>query len=200
MSYTIAFARSLTAQGFGIVALSAFLLNSVESFAAPVYFPGTQHYYELVKSFSYWETAKVAAQQRTFSGVNGYLASINSVSENSFLVSSFAGAMETQFQVWVGGYQPLGSPEPAGNWRWTSGETWSYSNWSGGQPNNGGGSENYLVLYLQPNLWGAVGTWGDASNSERSMWYVVEYAVPEPSSGVLILLGGLLAMLRQTKR
>ncbi len=74
---------------------------------------------------------------------------------------------------WLGGYQPKGSTEPAGGWRWLSGETWDYSNWAvnlndgvidrdprnNTQPNNSGYSNQRVMGFGEMNQ--PVPTWGD---------------------------------------
>jgi hypothetical protein len=47
---------------------------------------------------------------------------------------------------WLGGYQPPGSQEPDEGWQWVTGESFSYSAWSGDQPNNSSGIEDALVF------------------------------------------------------
>lgn len=131
--------------------------------------------------------------------MNGYLAAINSAEENAFFTDTIAplAALGPRFEIWVGGHQPAGSPEPGGGWSWLSGEPWTYSNWSAGQPNNSwGGTEYVLTFYVAPNEFGNIGEWGDAPDNITS-WFVVEYAVPEPSPAILLVLAGSLAALRQ---
>ena len=101
---------------------------------------GVTHYYEAVYVASgnlNWYQAAYLAQD-----AGGYLASNTSEGENTFvfnLVSdekyfwSFPKEGEhygISIGPFLGGYQPEGSPEPDGGWRWLSGETWSYSNWA----------------------------------------------------------------------
>ena len=48
---------------------------------------------------------------------------------------------------WLGGIQPANSPEPGGNYQWSDGSAFSYTNWSGGEPNNSATTENRIHLY-----------------------------------------------------
>ena len=91
-----------------------------------------------------WEDAKTQAEAD-----GGYLATLTSALENDFvwtLVASFAAQIQADTQeFWLGGYQTSYSDEPAGNWAWVTGETWDYTNWAAGEPNNGvGGTQHYL--------------------------------------------------------
>ena len=93
----------------------------------------------------------------------GHLASIHSEGENDWIA-----AFALQFDwAWVnhpdgfgpllGGVQVPASGEPLGEWRWTSGEAWSYSNWNPGEPNNSGcGSvdgESVLAFTARSGVW-----------------------------------------------
>jgi hypothetical protein len=134
----------------------------------------TTHYYERVTKPVTWTQAAAEAPTRSYYGVAGYLASINSSAENAFIVSNlddyFIGTH------CIGGYQPPASPEPAGNWQWVTAEPFSYSNWNAGEPNNGGGSEDRIEYWYG----GSVGTWNDIPNSTVRSGYIVEYPVPPP--------------------
>ena len=93
--------------------------------AAPSYFMGTDHYYEviLVPAGIDWESAKIAADAR-----GGYLATITSEAENAFAYGLAAldahywtpGRGGTSIGPWLGGFQPDGSPEPGENWQWVT--------------------------------------------------------------------------------
>ncbi len=61
---------------------------------------------------------------------------------------------------WIGLIQPTGSSEPAGGWSWTSGETYSFTAWHSGQPDNFIGD----TVGFYWDFGGAVG-WGDHVNN-----------------------------------
>ncbi len=63
----------------------------------------------------------------TYNGWPGHLATVTSAEENAFIVD-----MTNSYNHWLGGYQPAGSDEPAGNWQWVTGEPWIYANWNSG--------------------------------------------------------------------
>jgi hypothetical protein len=138
---------------------------------------GNGHYYESVSTPMTWEDANLAASAMLFLGENGHLATITSQAENDFLVANF---VNPQF---LGGYQPDGSSEPDGDWAWVTGETWSYTNWAPGEPNNSLGTEKYLEFFAGGPRWNDI--FGTATRT-----FLVEYdIVPEPSTLVLVCVG-----------
>ena len=128
---------------------------------------GNGHYYLPVHATTpvSWEDAFTNAE-----ALGGYLATITSAEENAF-VFGLINSPEYWFGELgplLGGYQPPGSPEPAGGWTWVSGEPWDYTNWAGGQPDNGGEPEDCIHFWNGP-------TWNDKRKSDRSfVGYVVE--------------------------
>lgn len=74
--------------------------------------PDNGHHYDYVRSAMNWDAANAAATASSYNGVTGHLATITSASENLFITDAFGAA--TIDMLWIGGYQPAGSPEPAG--------------------------------------------------------------------------------------
>jgi hypothetical protein len=121
---------------------------------------GNGHWYRLVfDGHPSWTEAKQLAEQ-----LGGYLATLTSKSENDLggVLSRGATAML------LGGFQDRASQdysEPAGGWRWITGEPWTFTNWGSGEPNdanNGHGDpgEDYLSSWT-----GGQGfRWGDGDN------------------------------------
>ena len=175
-----------------VVGLIALLLaGGSVSHAAPVQWStgdgGNGHYYEVIvdpTGINWWE-AKLAAEDSNYLGVNGYLATITSTEENVFVADTMVSIED---QAWIGGFQPLGSPEPDGSWEWVTGETWSYSNWRSGEPNNNGDENALELLSSDHAIWPKV--WNDLSADLNINAYVVEY-VPEPLTLSLLAVGGL---------
>ncbi len=58
-----------------------------------------------------------------------------------------------------------------GQWRWTTGEVVAYVNWANGEPNNGGGNEDFMLVYRSAPL---TGRWSDAPATHRTDGYVLE--------------------------
>ncbi len=74
----------------------------------------------------------------------------------------------------LGGFQFDKNSEPAGDWAWATGETWSYTNWTPGEPNNFNGAEDALTFFAQGNARAA--TWNDIGINTGS---VIHYYVAE---------------------
>lgn len=154
---------------------------------------GNDHWYELVTSAAApttWANANAAAIASTYLGANGYLASITSAAENSWVYSSVVGGVSSpSIGPWIGGYQATAGDN--GTWTWSSGEAMAFTAWEGGQPDNFlGGVQHTLYWYSQtPGP-----KWGDAPDSWIGIpaAYVVEYQLPQnpvPEPSAMLLLG-----------
>ena len=115
---------------------------------------GNNHWYELVK------TPKLTWSQARDYAVNhgGYLATITSSAENDFIRTLFANGTAP----FIGGYSENNV------FRWVTGETFSYTNWQAGEPNNFNGVED-CAQFL-----GATGQWNDTSKNFPNA-FIVEY-------------------------
>jgi hypothetical protein len=154
-------------------AVMALLANIPNVNAAPACSIETGSCYEQVQDPGIpWTDAKTAAEALSYNGVHGHLATITSQAENDFITNNLR---ESTFGgYWIGGFQPPGSPEPAGNWQWVTGEPFVYTNWRPGEPNNVTGSEDNLVIDLPaPNEF--AGFWNDEGFLFNISGYVVEY-------------------------
>jgi hypothetical protein len=174
---------------------------------------GNDHYYQLVivPTGITWLDASTAAQN-----AGGYLATLTSTPENTFVYNLAAQDSNAWFidtpanglGPWLGGYQSPSSSEPTGGWNWVSGETWSYTNWASGEPNNNAGIEDKLQLFGSQTLMAA--TWNDLPSSGNADGpahaYVIEFnttPVPEPSTyaailGCAALLGSIVLRRKKT--
>jgi hypothetical protein len=141
---------------------------------------GNGHYYEavLVPGGITWDDANAAAEAK-----GGHLATITSAAENQFVYNLVAGDDRywifdsNAYGPWLGGYQPAGSPEPAGGWIWVTGESFSYTNWWTGEPNNGGSADVEESLHFIGGNTLQSPAWNDAPHDFSAKGYIVEYEV-----------------------
>src|SRR5437016_412417 len=117
-----------------LVALSVFLPLGPSVVVAEVTWPGNGHRYEAVYAPGLtWQEAQAACQAR-----GGYLATITSAAENTFVKGLFENntsfwyvdGFNNALGPWVGGVQAPGSSEPGGGWGWVTGEPFVYTDWS----------------------------------------------------------------------
>ncbi|MDK2912904.1 MAG: hypothetical protein PWR29_1861, partial [Methanolobus sp.] len=146
-----------------------------------VYLESTGHYYESVYSESAvsWTDAKAAAEARSLSGMQGYLATILTEEESVFLGS------KAPDNAWIG----ANDIAVEGEWRWVTGPEnltgegtpfyyqgnqttvpGFYTNWNSGEPNNSGDTEHYGQILGAGNK-----KWNDLPNVHDVYYYLVEY-------------------------
>ena len=158
--------------------------------AGSLYNSANGHYYKVVNHGSSitWSAAKTAAEASTFNGLSGYLASITSYSENTF-IDEKAGV-----NAWLGGTDR----DAEGCWKWSGGpdDGKIFTNdgevdncvvdsgytvyekpfganefgWNSNEPNNAGaGGEDRLHIKTD-------GSWNDFINNNSNVsYYVIEY-------------------------
>lgn len=164
---TLTYSRAST----GTDTLEVSLVNNGE-----VFFTTNNHLYQFISGSFTWSAAKTAAEGRTAYGVSGYLATITSSAENTFVSGRLTG------DGWIGA-QDITTES---TWKWTTGPEagttfWqgtdsgstvggNYANWGGGEPNQSG-EEDCAETYVSS------GTWNDFPCS-ASLGYVVEYGAP----------------------
>ena len=122
-----------------------------------VYYSGTGHYYKWVASNGGWTAAKAGAE-----AMGGYLATVTSDAERTWLDSYIRPANTT---CCIGGTDE----SVEGTWTWLTGESWSYTYWNGGEPNNSG-NEDYVMVNNN-------GTWNDIPGNYNLSGYIVEWDV-----------------------
>ena len=108
------------------------------------------HYYYVydIDTITDWNMAQEYCEAQ-----GGYLATITSPEEDAFLYSYItdAGYSSVMFG--------LTDQEQTDDWRWVTGEEFSYQNWRSGEPNHQGGYEHYGMYYDR----NTDGTWNDGS-------------------------------------
>ena len=157
---------------------------------------GNGHWYAFINTAVDWHGARAAALASSHLGMQGYLATITSVAENSFVSAAVAGSI----LAWAG----ASDAAVEGQWRWIDGPEagllfWSggvggtavgNAIWNGGEPNNVGGGEDYLQLNWSSQRWNDHGGPGVGIGQRNA--YVIEYStvsmpVPEPMTLALVL-------------
>jgi hypothetical protein len=122
-----------------------------------------------------------------------HLATITSSSENQWIVDQLlTPALNlpiplAQSQVWIGGFRD-GDATATGGWRWENDEGpfsgvnggTGFTNWATSEPNNTGGSENWVTLgRYSTNLSG----WNDEGAAVGSIGgFIVEYDTPRTAA------------------
>lgn len=160
-----------------------------------------------------WNDAKLGAAER---GDGWHLATITSQGEQDFIASTLVTGKTGQY--FLGGFQDPSAAAVDQGWQWVTGEPWSYTDWFSGfnslvganvtEPNDFNSSnpnerlENHVEDHL--SVWGLYGwKWNDtfsgAQGSETS-GYIIERAVPEPSTISLIGIGMLALLYRRISR
>lgn len=167
---------------------------------------GNDHFYAFVPTNEIpWEDANSLAQQQTYQGLAGFLATATSQAENDFI--AFNLRSEFYYSAWLGGWQEDNTPVADANWHWVTGEPWDYTYWNPvtGEPNDdfGGRAERGLMMGGY-GFNGPQGSWLDGygflagtPGPYYADGYIVEY-VPEPATLSMLTLG--LAMLCRRKR
>ncbi len=166
------FAVTVTATDTGGLSAEATVQIALNNLDDPVQWKvsdgGNGHYYQavLVSGGISWDNAKTAAED-----AGGHLATIASTDENSFVYNLVSKHPEWNNNIgpWLGGFQPTNSPEPGGNWRWVTGESFNYSNWRGGEPNDASTEDSLHYL--------GTGTWNDLLHADGPYYTITGYVL-----------------------
>ena len=167
---------------------------------ADLIFEHEGHTYRLVENPASWDEATATAAAMSLGGETGYLARIDSASENDAILSAMSAHLspaqlantipndisEAPF-IWLGG----SDEDRESDWRWSNNNDlfWRgdfngkpvaerYTNW-GVQPDNAGGSENALAMGLAN--WpapfydlGSTGQWNDLE-ADNQLLSLIEF-------------------------
>ena len=104
-----------------------------------------------------FSTGTWASRQAVAQSLGGNLATVRNQSEQIWCLAQFQPYMVSGAN-WIGLFQDLSDPnysEPAGGWKWTSGEPLTYGDpaqadgaWNPGEPNNAGSGEHVAGMTL----------------------------------------------------
>ena len=117
-----------------------------------------------------WDDAQAECVAR-----GGHLVTITSEEENAFVFSLVDGdssfwyvdALNNGLGPWLGAYQPDGSAEPDGGWRWVTDEPFVYTHWEPGQPDEGGGGSQNRLRFIK--IGGVMGDGWDDGESDNPL-------------------------------
>ncbi len=147
----------------------------VELPGAAVVNPANGHVYIRTAQAMTFMSARAQAM-----ALGGYLVAINDAAENAFVLANFPIGVPN-YNAWIG----LTDEIVEGTFELDSGEPYSYTNWVGGEPNNGGGNEDYVEIKVNFNTtW--PGRWNDQGSGLN--FGIIEYA-PSGPTPMLSLLG-----------
>ena len=141
------------------------------------YNPINGHFYKPVTTGDTYTGARAASLLTTFKGQTGYLVTITSATENSFIFTNvpqqniwFAATDEVVDGRWVIDAGPeKGTVMKTSNGQTAGNIAGVYNNWAGGEPNGSNHSEDYAVTN-----WNGQSTWNDLSNNWTNP-YIIEY-------------------------
>ena len=102
--------------------------------------------------------------------LGGHLLTVSSEEENAFIhdlwgMDGTSSVVEFQM-LWIG----LNDAANEGVFEWSSGESFDYSNFAPGEPNDSGGNEDYVTMWSRSTQ---MGTWNDYNGSRVSGFYSV---------------------------
>ena len=108
------------------------------------------HSYYRSTGSAYWTDARTAC-----ANMGGHLVTVTTAAENTFI-----------YNLWPSGWIGLTDEVIEGVWKWVTEETYSYTSWNPGEPNNAG-NEDYIQFV-------GGGKWNDLPNNQ-ALPYVLEF-------------------------
>ncbi len=117
------------------------------------YNPNNGHYYSHSHQPMLWEDANIFAQE-----LGGYLLTITEEQEHQWIISTFS-----HYGVFLGLHNDDG-------WKWVSGESFNYSNWSPGEPSGDGSIVEITGL-----------GWNDRPDDNEKYFIVEIDQIPDPT-------------------
>jgi hypothetical protein len=117
------------------------------------------HTYQLIQTQKTWKEAGSHCKES-----GGYLVTITSEEEETFIFDQIL--RHSKKDVWAGATDK----DIEGDWKWITGESFEYTNWRKGEPNDENGIEDYLELKL-----GFGFKWNDVPNAVKKNWFICEW-------------------------
>jgi hypothetical protein len=145
---------------------------------AGYYYNGVNgHFYKPVSVGAFYPNAKLNAHATTFKGQEGYLLTLTSADEETFIRANvpqnniwFAATDKVVDGRWVIDDGPeIGTVMKTSNGQLAGNIPGVYNNWCGGEPNGGNHSEDYPVA-----KWNGAACWNDLNPNYYNP-YVIEY-------------------------
>ena len=103
-----------------------------------------------------WDAAKTYCES-----LGGHLVTITDKGETEFIQTLLEHGVRGSY--WTGGYK-----NDSGSWQWVTGENFSYTNWSGDQPDNCGGVEDRIEIHDG-------GDWNDIQSDNGGLGFICEW-------------------------
>ncbi len=143
-----------------------------------------------------WDDAQNFAESRSLRGELGHLATFKggdvaanmaAKAEEACVLTQAAGlGLGINQQLWIGLVQAINGTEPAVGWGWVTGESLSYVNWGGGEPNNSGGIEEHGTIGRYGYATNPNAGWNDEIATRGTLFgMVIEYDVAAAGEVVL---------------
>ena len=111
---------------------------------------GNGHWYLVNHESLTWHQARDRA-----AALGGHLCTLTTPAEDAFVRTYLSAWPDSQgyFHCFLGGLQEPDSVTGILDWRWITGETWSWTGWAPGEPNDCCGGEDYLEIYFNNSGW-----------------------------------------------
>jgi hypothetical protein len=123
-------------------------------------------------TYKRFDAPSTLQQARTGCAARGaHLVTLTTQQENDFVVTQF---VQDSVEAWLGATDEL----VEGNWRWMTGEPWSFENWNAGEPNDGvsytSGEDYAAVVAVNAGRWNDAGGPGLGA-TQNLLSYICEW-------------------------